>query len=114
MYARDARAQQAGASTVPGAPYPTYYGGRNKGNPVNLTTTSEYIPHPNGRYSTKGWLHQPLIPHTTTTFTGSQHQAGTVRGVYAPSDPTDFDVVYHARGTPKGDFTNATYYPANK
>ncbi|OAQ69707.1 hypothetical protein VFPPC_02304 [Pochonia chlamydosporia 170] len=110
MYARDARAQQAGASPQAARPYPSYFGNKDQ-TPVTLTTAAEAIPHPSGR-TTQGWLHQPLIPNQTTMFNPGQNMPGAVRSVYPPSDPSTFDVIYHS-GV-RREFNNATYHPANR
>ncbi|KEY70809.1 hypothetical protein S7711_11483 [Stachybotrys chartarum IBT 7711] len=102
----------AGAPTQASRPYPSYYGNRNN-NPVTLSTPAEPIPHPAGG-TTQGWLHNPLIPNQQHTFRGAASQAGAVRSVYPPSDPSKFDVIYHAAGDPAGQFRNATYYPKAK
>ncbi|VUC27143.1 unnamed protein product [Clonostachys rosea] len=144
MYAWHARAQQEGllpssqprssqptgfrsvarkAKTLLGSPhdpkYPSYYG--NKGETLPLSTDSELIPHPTWRRSTKGWLHQPLIPGRTATFSGTEDESGMVRSFYAPSNPLIFDVAYHGKKkefingkSEIGKFKMATYHPAVK
>ncbi|KAH7165514.1 hypothetical protein EDB81DRAFT_255925 [Dactylonectria macrodidyma] len=114
MYARDARAQQAGASSVavPRPNYPNYYGNKNA-QPVHLSTPPEQIPnHRRPGTSSPGWLHHPLIPNHQTTHSGNLRTAGTVRSVYPLSDPSQFDVIYHTGGP--GQFRNATYHPSTR
>lgn len=75
--------------------YPSYYGNKNKP-PVQLSTHPEQIPNPNvPGTSTAGWLHHPLIPNQQETSHGHKRDAGKVRSVYPPSNPADFDVIYH-------------------
>ncbi|CAH0026666.1 unnamed protein product [Clonostachys rhizophaga] len=93
--------------------YPSYFGNKEE---LPLKTESEPISNPTENADTKGWLHHPLIPGRTATFSGGTQEPGVVRSVYAPSDPTTFDVVYHigTEGSDNREFRLATYHPAVK
>ncbi|KAI5458919.1 hypothetical protein BGZ63DRAFT_389910 [Mariannaea sp. PMI_226] len=107
MYARDARSQQAGVPAGTARPYPSYYGNKP---PIALSTPPGPVPFPNGNPGRNGWVHHPLIPGQTTTWTSGR--PGAVRSVYSPGNTANFDVMYHdpAKG---GDFSLATYHPRN-
>ncbi|KAI1213842.1 uncharacterized protein F4807DRAFT_409337 [Annulohypoxylon truncatum] len=113
MYARDARAQQAGLppGRQPGRKYPSPFGNGEK---LALTTPGSAL-SPDGPTQ---WLHHPLIPGTTTTCTGKgRKHLGGVRSVYTANDPNTFDVMYHNRNAGlsangNGNFEMSKYHPA--
>lgn len=114
MYARDARAQQANAPVQQqqGARYASYFGYHSsvpQSQRLPLTTAAEQIPIPNTNRTSSGWLHHPLVPGQQHTYRGNR-VPGAVRSVYPPSDPTNFDVIYHDRAK-QGNFSMATYHP---
>ncbi|KAI1497565.1 hypothetical protein F5X99DRAFT_421260 [Biscogniauxia marginata] len=112
MYARDARAQQAGLPPNQTAErYPSPFG---NGEQLPLTTPGSIL-KPGDRKAK--WLHHPLTPGTSTTWSQRQGRPGAVRSVYTAGNPNEFDVMVHdiqagtsARG--QGNFAIATYRPA--
>ncbi|CAH0049490.1 unnamed protein product, partial [Clonostachys solani] len=131
MYARHARAQQRGlrlsrfrfvvrraTKTFSRRKYPSYFGNIEK---LPLNTKPGLIFNRKKKIYTIGWLHHPLIPGHTTTFSGNKRKykpnPGMVRSFYAPKNPVIFDVAYHTKenGESKnGEFKMATYHPAVK
>ncbi|KAI2778796.1 hypothetical protein F4815DRAFT_476675 [Daldinia loculata] len=111
MYAREARQQQSGLPDGQGVPYPSYFG---NGERVSLSTPGSALA-PSGRH---GWLHHPLIPGRTTTWTpGSNTRPGGVRSIYTDGNIVEFDVGYHdvrigTTGRGSGKFAVANYHSA--
>lgn len=108
MYASEARQQQAGAPANVGRPYPSTFGNRES---LALST-----PGSQSRSGRTEWLHHPLTPGTTTTWTASSGTGvGAVRSIYTAGDPNKFDVAHHdpsvgvsARGF--GNFGTSNYH----
>ncbi|KEZ41035.1 hypothetical protein SAPIO_CDS7072 [Scedosporium apiospermum] len=109
MYARDARQQQAGVPANAQPPYPSYFGNRTN---LPLNPPPSHI----GRRGQPGWLHHPLIPDQTATWTPGT-SPGAVRSVYTAGNTANFDVIHHdpnAGTTSNGtsEFSMATYHPS--
>ncbi|KAI0891788.1 hypothetical protein F4806DRAFT_481877 [Annulohypoxylon nitens] len=109
MYARDARAQQAG---IPTARMKSRYPSKFRNSPDNVELSTPGTP---GYKNNPEWLHHPLIPGTTKTYTSGP--PGAVRSVYTKGNPNEFDVMHHdpkAGTSPRGDhlFAKSHYYPA--
>ncbi|KAI0006250.1 hypothetical protein F4779DRAFT_29843 [Xylariaceae sp. FL0662B] len=117
MYARDARAQQAGLPPTmsmknpPNATYPSRFGNAEG---LPLTTPGR----PNHR-NQPTWVHHPLTPGETTTWPAHPGPPGAVRSAYTDGNPNQFDVMVHdpragvsRRGV--GQFVLAPYHPAAK
>ncbi|KAI0890661.1 uncharacterized protein GGS22DRAFT_151527 [Annulohypoxylon maeteangense] len=113
MYAKDAKAQQAGLAPghQSGRVYPSAFNNKEK---LALSTPGSAL-KPNGP---RQWLHSPLVPGTTETWTPASTEKSGVRSVYTADDPSKFDVVYHdnrAGASGKkgfGKFVKAEYHPA--
>lgn len=122
IYARDARAQQAGlGKNQKGTPhtlnqYPSRFTNQSQ-KPLPLTTPGK--PRRPGS-NIVDHLHHPLIPNTQKTYVNKLVSGfpGAVRSVYTEGKPEDFQVIYHdpkAGKTKSGMndlFSVAPYVPA--
>ncbi|KAI1816411.1 hypothetical protein GGS20DRAFT_231372 [Poronia punctata] len=115
MYARDARAQQAGLApdairrNRKDTQYPSVFRnatGLPLTTPGNLDADQKPL-----------WAHHPLIPGQTTTYIdkATHGTAGGVRSAYTLGNPKDFDVIYHDPRRPTrgrhAEFSLAPYIP---
>ncbi|KAI6084751.1 hypothetical protein F4821DRAFT_166502 [Hypoxylon rubiginosum] len=116
MYAREARAQQAGLVSYQqphNVRYPSRFGNGEK---LPFTTPGSYVTPRDQRNGIRAYLHHPLIPGRSETWAGEQ-RPGAVRSAYTKGDPNRFDVMYHdpKKGASKsghGSMEMANYHAA--